>query len=156
MGKIFRVSLIMNIFSPYIVLEDSQSKLHLKKSSLRTNLMVFVLRFFPFVYLLIAIFLIIYKGDTYPAIVSVIMLAALVIPAIFMFTRKFILEVTITKMGIDVIYNAFFKKQSISYPVNFIDHIYGRKRGGKAPAYIYYAVTKTHNKKERIFNIPAV
>ncbi len=107
----------MNVFSPYIVLKDSPSKLHLRETNLRENFNLIILRFLPFVYLFFAVFFIITKSKDVPAMVSVVMVGAIVIPALLMSTAKFVLEVTVTKMEIDVRYNAFFGQKEISYPV---------------------------------------
>lgn len=146
----------MNVFSPYILLEDSPSQIHLKENNLRKNLHLFILRFFPVVFLSAGIFLLLASSLAIPKWTNVVMIIASIIAAIFIFSRKLVTEVLITKMGIDVTYNYFFSTRKQSYPISFIDHIAHRKRGGKAPAYIYSAVIKGDNKREQLFKIPAL
>jgi mannose/fructose/N-acetylgalactosamine-specific phosphotransferase system component IID len=77
----------MNVFSPYIVLKDSPSKLHLRETNLRENFNLIILRFLPFVYLFFAVFFIITKSKDVPAMVSVVMVGAIVIPALLIYSK---------------------------------------------------------------------
>lgn len=144
----------MKIFSPYIVLEDSPSKLHLRENKFRRIISSFFLRVFPFTYLLFTVLFLITKNETVPPIAGFILIAGLIIPAIIIFRAKLVLEVAITKMSVDVVYITFSKLQETSYSIPLIDYISKRRRGGKAPAYIYSVVTKVDNKKHRMFKIP--
>jgi len=100
----------MNIFSPYILLEDSPSKIHLKKNDFRKNLHLFVLRFFPVVFLSAAVFLLIASSPVIPKWFNVFMIIALIIAAFLVFSRRLITEVLITKTEIEVIYYYFLEE----------------------------------------------
>ncbi len=144
----------MNAFSPYILLEDSPSKIYLKETNFRRNLHLFVLRFFPVVFLSAGIFLVLASSPAIPQWPNVIIIVALIVATFFIFSRKLVTEVLITKMGIDITYNYFFSSRKESYPIAFIDRITYRRRGGRAPGIFYSAVIKGSNKKERLLRIP--
>jgi hypothetical protein len=146
----------MNVFSPYILLEDSPSEIHLKENNFRKNLHLLILRFFPVLFLSAGIFLLLASSPTIPNWANAVMIIASIVSAIFIFSRKLVTEVLITKMSIDVNYNYFFRTHKQSYPVSFIDHLAYRRRGGRAPAYIYSAVIKGDNKREPLLKIPAL
>ncbi len=145
---------MMNVFSPYIVLEDCPSQIHIKENNLRKNLHLFILRFFPVVFLSAGIFLLLASSPAVPKWANVVMIIASIIAAIFIFSRKLVTEVLITKMGIDITYNYFLSSRKESYPIAFIDRITYRRRGGRAPGIFYSAVIKGSNKKERLLRIP--
>ncbi len=147
---------MMNVFSPYILLEDSPEKIHLKENNFRRNLHLFVLRFFPAVFLSAVIFLVVASSPAIPKWSNAIIIVALIASAIFVFTRKFVTEVVITNMSIEVTYNYFFSSRKESFPIAFINHITYRRRGGKAPGVFYSAVIRGSNKKERLLKIPTL
>lgn len=153
----------MNIYRPYKVLEDSDYKLHLTRTTVQRVFLFILYRGLPIICLLLFSFVLIRTiGKVFLSWGYLYFVAAFVV-IILGFIQKVIYEAEITRDNIKVTYGTYHGRVVVSYSVDEIQHfsqilgkngtfIYMVLKNGKKKRLLIFSVHKSINKFRTIFN----
>ena len=145
----------MQNFDPYIVIEDTPSRLHLKESNFRQNLHFFLFRILPFILVMPMLLIFAVAGNSTNLSKGMLLLTAIcyVVPAILLLTRTYVTEVEIDKAGINLTSKTLSGQKEMYYPIADIANIRSRIRRGKAPGFFYFLNFKIGGKRQRFLTV---
>lgn len=155
MGKIFEVSLSMNIFAPYSVVSDIPSTLHIAERGFFKVIRIIFFRLFPVLFLIGAILLTAIPNPAFPIYFKMLMLVLSLISLLVIYRLKYPAEVIFSQHRVDIVYQNFLSQEQKSFSFSEIENLQLKIRRGKNGG-LFYSLKLKQGGQKRMFRIPRV
>jgi hypothetical protein len=143
----------MEYLRPYIVIEDSDAKLHLKEPKWKKNVMFFIFRVLPFIYIA-AMIVILFTMEERNSGALVGMLLMTTFPFIILLRISYPVEVEINSLYITLHLKATQGEYVKNIAIADVEKILVRKRRAKSRGLFYYLIFKASGKRQRFLSFP--
>jgi len=145
----------MNIFAPFILKEDTASRIHLVDSSVHQIFILLLTRIMPLLLVAGAVFVALNTGNEIPIPLLIIFIACVVGVVIIVLAHKNTRELQLDKIGFTITYQAVIGSKTIQVPYGDVHHIHLQIKRGKVAGH-YYSLVLKWGKKLPLFKIPRV
>ena len=149
MGKTYAIN--MEDYRPYLVVEDSSTRLHLKEAPWRQSLLFLAVRILPMLYVGAMIFFLFNATDV-PDHFKAVAIVMFAIPIIILLNFPLIIEVDITPIAISIKKNNVFGNKVEEIAIADIDKIVCRRMRGKRKGFLFSLVLKQAGTKRRMLS----
>ncbi|TDH19747.1 hypothetical protein EXU57_22880 [Segetibacter sp. 3557_3] len=148
----------MQSFQPYIVSEDSASRLHLVEPTWRQRVYFIIFRVVPLFFLLQLILLAVASRDEpeIPPAVIIGVISITIIPVALLLSRSYVAEVDISPTSIGITRKYCFGKRTFEHLITDIKEIRCRKRVGKGGGLFYQLALKNNSTPTKMLSIPTL